>query len=133
MENTLKTGMHAKLEIKVENKHTASALGSGGIDVLATPMMIALMEGASMKAVQPSLADNESTVGTLVNVTHTAATPVGMNAWAQGKLVQIDGKRLVFEVSAYDESGLIGEGMHERFIINVDRFIQKANSKSADI
>lgn len=133
MENLLKAGLHAKLEITVEDKHTASALGSGGIDVLATPMMIALMEGASMNAVQPALADGESTVGTLVNITHTAATPVGMKAWAVGKLIETDGKRLVFEVSAYDESGLIGEGIHERFIINVDKFIKKANSKASNL
>ncbi len=132
MDNILKTGMHARLEITVEERHTASALGSGGIDVLATPMMIALMEGASMKAVQPALSEDESTVGTLVNISHTAATPVGMKAWATGRLIEIDGKKLVFEVSAYDESGLIGEGIHERFIINIDKFIKKANSKTAD-
>ena len=132
MDNILKTGMHAKLEITVEERHTASALGSGGIDVLATPMMIALMEGASMNAVQPALSEDESTVGTLVNISHTAATPVGMKAWATGRLIEIDGKKLVFEVSAYDESGLIGEGIHERFIINIDKFIKKVNSKTAD-
>ncbi len=125
----LTVGIKHKSEIIVSKKHLASTLGSGGIDVFATPMMITLMEGTALHAVQPLLEDGQTTVGTLVNITHLAATPLGMKAWAEAELIEIDRRRLVFEVRAYDERGLIGEGCHERFIINEKNFLEKINAK----
>ncbi|MBP2027538.1 putative thioesterase [Acetoanaerobium pronyense] len=129
MEFNLKEGMDFKIEITVEQKHTAETLGSGGVKVFATPMMIALMEGAALKAVEEYLPEGYSTVGTHLNVSHIGATPLGMKAYALAKLIKIEGKKLTFEVEAHDESGKIGEGTHERFIIQKDRFMEKVNSK----
>ncbi len=127
--SNLTVGIMNKHEITVGKEHLASTLGSGGIDVFATPMMITLMEGTALHAVQPHLEEGQSTVGTVVNVKHLAATPLGMRAWAEAELIEIDRRRLVFEVRAYDEHGLIGEGIHERFIINKDNFLKKVNDK----
>ncbi len=125
----LTVGMLHKHEITVGKEHLASTLGSGGIDVFATPMMITLMEGTALHAVQPHLEEGQTTVGTLVNINHLAATPLGMKAWAEAELIEIDRRRLVFEVKAYDERGLIGEGYHERFIIDQEKFLNKINAK----
>lgn len=129
MEFNLKEGMEFKVEIIVEQKHTAQALGSGGVQVLATPMMIALMEGAALKSVDDDLPEGYTTVGTHLNVSHIGATPLGMNAYALARLVKIEGKKLTFDVEAFDEKEKIGEGTHERFIIQRDRFMDKVNSK----
>ncbi len=91
--------------------------------------MIALMEKAASIAVQNYIDEDSSTVGTMINVKHMAATPIGLNVTARAELVEVDGKRLVFNVEAFDEKGKIGEGQHERFIINAQRFISKAKSK----
>ncbi len=127
--SNLTVGIIHKHEIIVGKEHLASTLGSGGIDVFATPMMITLMEGTALDAVQPHLEEGQSTVGTVVNVKHLAATPLGMKAWAEAELIEVDRRRLVFEVRAYDERGLIGEGCHERFIIDKEKFLNKVNSK----
>lgn len=129
MEFNLKKGMQGKEEITVESKYTAAAFGSGGVEVLATPVMIGLMEGAARAAVEPHLSSEYKTVGTLVNVKHLAATPVGMKAWAEAELTEVDGRRLVFKVVAYDEKEKIGEGIHERFIINLQKFMEKNEKK----
>ena len=97
--------------------------------VFATPAMIALMEYTASQSVAPELETNYSTVGTLVNVKHIAATPIGMNITCVSELVEIDRKRLVFNVKAYDDCGLIGEGIHERFIIEKDQFLEKTYGK----
>lgn len=120
------TGMQT---ITVAEEQTAKHLGSGDLAVFGTPYMIALMENTARKSVQPHLADTQGTVGTLVNVKHVAATPVGMEVRCETKLIEIDRKRLVFEVKAFDACGLIGEGVHERFIIDNERFMQKARAK----
>ncbi|PID79616.1 MAG: hypothetical protein CSB19_02120 [Clostridiales bacterium] len=127
--SNLKLGIVHKVEIVVEKKHLASSLGSGGIDVFATPMMITLMEGASLDLVQPLLEDGQTTVGTLVDVKHIAATPLGMKVYAESELIEIDRKRLVFKVTAYDEREKIGEGIHERFIIDSQKFLEKTGQK----
>ncbi len=108
---------------------TAKAVGSGDLDVFATPMMIAMMEEAAAGAVAGFLDDDESTVGTAIDVKHTAATPVGMEVRAAAKLVSVDGRKLHFEIEAFDESGKIGEGEHDRFIIRKTSFMEKANGK----
>ena len=113
----------------VSETETAEFVGSGGLPVYSTPAMIALMEKTCAQTVEPYLDEGGGTVGTLVNVTHSAATPVGMKVWCECELVEVDRRRLVFKVAAHDERGLIGEGTHERFIINKARFQAKVDSK----
>jgi len=129
MENGLKVGISSIIQTVVEQKDTATNYGSGGVEVFATPAMVALMEKASMSVVNPYLEEGSATVGTKVNITHLAATPVGMKVSAKAELTEIDGRRLVFKVEAYDEKELIGEGTHERFIINLQKFMNRVNSK----
>ncbi len=125
----LKVGLTGSAEVLVSEENTAKTMGSGALDVFATPSMIALMEKAASIAVQPFIEEDSSTVGTMINIKHIAATPVGLNVTARAELVEIDGKRLVFSVEAFDGKDKVGEGQHERFIINAQRFISKANSK----
>lgn len=122
----LKTGIRGRIEETVTDELTAKHIGSGTVRVFATPMMIALMERTCRTSVKPYLEEGQETVGTLVNVSHVAATPVGMKVWSETELVGIDRRKLTFKVAAYSEKGLIGEGLHERFIIDVDRFKAKA-------
>ncbi|MDO5323572.1 MAG: thioesterase family protein [Clostridia bacterium] len=125
----MKTGIRGEQMIIVTEQQTAKYLGSGELAVFATPCMIALMENTAYKSVQPFLDPGQGTVGTLLNVKHLAATPVGMEVRCETKLIEIDRKRLVFEVKAFDACGLIGEGTHERFVIDNQKFMQKANGK----
>lgn len=127
----LKPGLTGEIKIKVEFDHTAAKFGSGLVEVLATPVMIGLMEGASQKAVAGFLPEGHTTVGTVVNVKHLAATPIGMEVRASAVLREVDGRRLVFDVKAYDDKERIGEGVHERFIINTQKFMQKNMEKKA--
>lgn len=125
----MEIGIIGSKTIIVAEDQTAKHLGSGELAVFGTPYMIALMENTALNSVQPYLDETQGTVGTLVNVKHVAATPVGMEVRCETKLVEVDRKRLVFEVKAYDACGLIGEGMHERFIIDNQKFMQKTNAK----
>ena len=126
----MEIGIKGREETVVVPANTAKAICSGELDVFATPSMIGLMEKTAKESVAPYLEEGQGTVGTLVNVTHDAATPIGMKVWAESELIEIDRRRLVFEVKAYDECGLIGKGIHERFIIQSDKFIAKANAKA---
>lgn len=123
-------GTKGKIETVVNEQNTAKFAGSGSLDVFATPNMICLMEQAAQASVADYLEDGQGTVGTKIEVTHDAATPLGMKVWAESELVEIDRRRLVFEVAAYDECGLIGKGRHERFIIQNDKFLAKVNAKA---
>lgn len=125
----METGICGEQTITVTEQQTAKHLGSGELAVFATPCMIALMENTAYRSVQPYLEPGQGTVGTLLNVKHLAATPVGMEVRCETKLIEIDRKRLVFEVKAFDACGLIGEGLHERFIVDNQRFMQKAGGK----
>lgn len=125
----LKTGIQEKQTITVTEQMTAKTMGSGKLDVYATPSMIALMENTASNSVEECLEEGQGTVGTLMNVKHVSATPVGKKVTCETTLIEIDRKRLVFEVKAYDEAGLIGEGAHERFIIDNQRFMEKASQK----
>lgn len=107
----------------------ASSLKSGTVNVFATPYMIALMEYTCMTLIQPALPEGITTVGTLVNITHLNPTPEGAVARAQAELIETDGRHFVFKVTAYDDSGVIGEGIHERHSIKRDRFEEKAQSR----
>ncbi|PYG89103.1 putative thioesterase [Ruminiclostridium sufflavum DSM 19573] len=122
-------GMTGSAEITVDGNITAKAMGSGDLEVLATPALVALMEKAATIAVKEGLPDGSSTVGTQINIRHLAATPVGMKVTARATLAEADGKRLLFTVEAFDSKEKIGEGQHERFIITIDRFMNKANGK----
>ncbi|AEG58499.1 thioesterase family protein [Desulforamulus ruminis] len=130
MTTELKPGLTREVETIVDETNTAIAYGSGGVNVFATPAMIGLMEKAALELADSYLPEGQTTVGTLVNIKHTAATPLGLGVKAKAELMEIDGKRLVFRVEAFDESGPIGAGVHERFVIVKDKFIQKAESKA---
>lgn len=119
---------HTVTEI-VTNEKTAANVGSGLLPVYATPAMIALMEKCASECVAPYIEEGRSSVGTMLNVKHLAASPIGIRITCTATLTQIDGRRLVFSLEASDEKGPIGEGTHERFIIDVDRFMTKCNSK----
>ena len=122
-------GIKGRQETTVTAANVAMNVGSGVVKVFATPMMIALIEKAAVLSVEPFLESGQSSVGTKINVSHVAATPEGMKVWAETELIEIDRRRLVFKVAAYDERGLIGEGTHERFIIDVEKFQAKADAK----
>ena len=126
---SLTVGSKGNAETLVTEANTAAAVGSGLVPVFATPYMIALMENAAVNAVQTGLEPGQGTVGTRLEVTHDAATPVGMKVWAEAELTAVEGKKLTFAVRAFDEAGPIGGGVHERFIITVDRFLAKAEAK----
>jgi len=126
---TLRAGITGTAETVADENNTAAAVGSGILRVFATPMMIALMEKAACDGVAPYLDDGEGTVGITVNVSHDSATPVGMKITARAELTEVDGRRLVFKVEAFDEAGHIGGGMHERFIIKNERFQAKTDAK----
>ena len=121
----LKVGMTNRFDKLVTEDDTAKKLASGTIEVFSTPMMVAMMECAAKDLVQPFLENGYSTVGTSLNIKHIAATRVGKKVWAIAKLTEIDRKRLVFTIDAYDEDKKIGEGTHERYIIENEKFIAK--------
>ena len=125
----IQIGIKGHEEAVVTEDMLASNVGSGLVKVYSTAMMIALIEKAAVLSVEPYLEQGQGSVGTLVNVSHCSATPLVMKVHAETELVEIDRRRLVFKVAAYDERGLIGEGMHERFIIDNARFQAKADSK----
>jgi len=131
MDINLKQGIKGRLEQVVTPEMSAARIGSGLVEVFATPMMVALVERTCNESVLPYLSKGQGTVGTLINVSHIAATPIGMRVWCESELMEVDRRRLVFNVKAYDECGLIGEGIHERFVIDTERFQQKALSKTA--
>lgn len=126
---SIETGMKGRAEAVVAQENTAQAVGSGLVPVFATPYMIALMENAAVNAVQAQLAPDEGTVGIRLDVTHDAATPIGMKVWAEAEVTAVEGKKITLSVKAFDEKGPIGGGVHERFIITVDRFLAKAEAK----
>ncbi len=130
MEFSLKTGMTAEIVLKVTDEDTAVHFGSGEVMVFATPMMIALMEKAALSAVDPYLPEGYATVGTAVEITHMAATPVGMQVTATAELVEIKGKRLRFKIESFDEKEKIGEGWHGRYIVQTEKFLEATRKKS---
>jgi predicted thioesterase len=129
--SALEPGMVHEEVIVVEEKHTAVHLGSGGVYVLATPIMVALMEAASRNLVDPQLDPGNMSVGTSLNIKHLAATPMGMKVTARAELESVEGRRLNFKVEAYDEQEKVGEGNHTRAVINLERFLEKVRSKGA--
>lgn len=118
-------------EIVVPEK-TAETVGSGLLPVYATPMMVALMELTASSSVQEQLEEGQGTVGSMLNVSHVSPTPIGMKVWAETEVTAVEGRKLTFAVKAYDERGLIGEGTHQRFIIDNARFMEKCEKKRGE-
>ena len=125
----LNKGITGTSELTVTDKDLAVNVGSGSLEVLATPVMIMLMEKAACTCIAEFLEGDETTVGTETNVKHISATPNNMKVCAEAELTEINGRELVFTVKAYDEAGDIGEGIHKRFLVYGDKFTAKANSK----
>lgn len=125
----METGITGKFEITVDKTNVASAVGSGLLDVFATPCMLAGMEKTAADSVGAYLEAGQTTVGVSANLKHTAATPVGMTVRFESKLTEIDRRRLVFEVRAFDDCGEIGSCVHERFIVDAEKFMAKAAAK----
>lgn len=126
----LEVGIRGQKETIVTKQNTAAGIGSGSLEVFATPIMILLMEESCFMSVSDKLDEGFTTVGISVDVKHLSATPLGMKVEIKSELIKIDGRALTFKVEAYDEKGLIGEGIHERFIVNNEKFQAKTDSKS---
>ncbi|PZP54563.1 MAG: thioesterase [Azospira oryzae] len=127
----LKPGMVGSQGLVVGPEHTAPHVGSGKIAVLATPVMVNLMEAAALAAVEAHLPPGYQSLGTRLEVSHVAATPIGMRVRAEAELTKVEGRRLTFRVRAEDERELIGEGIHERVVVNVARFDQRVQAKGS--
>lgn len=126
---SIEIGLKGRAETIVTTENTATAIGSGLVPVFATPHMVALMENAAYTSLTPHLNEGEGSVGTHLDVAHSAATPVGMKVWAESVVTCVEGRKVTFQVRAFDERGEIGSGTHERFIINGEKFLAKAQSK----
>lgn len=125
----LQPGLTGEVSREVTDEITADAMGSGGVRVLGTPAMVMLLEQAAMEAVRPMLAEGQTTVRTRVEIQHLAATPVGMRVTARARLVAVDGRKLTYEVEVEDEREPVGTGTHERFIVDMSRFLQRVAEK----
>ena len=129
LSENLRPGLTGSAEIVVGTRDTAPHVGSGKIGVLATPIMVNLMEAAALHAVEKFMPPGYQTVGTHLDVKHFAATPVGLRVRAEAELLKVDGRTLTFRLTASDERETIGEGTHERLIINVERFDERMRRK----
>ena len=124
-------GAKGRVDGVVTDQLTAAAIGSGSVEVFATPYMVAAMENAACEALRPYYGEGENSVGTKLEISHDAATPVGMKYWAEAEVTEVDRRRIVLNVTAYDEAGVIGKGTHERFLIDAAKFLAKAEAKQA--
>lgn len=122
-------GMTGSVGTSVEREDTALDVGSGSLLVYATPCMVALMEGAACEAIAEAIPEDKTTVGIELNITHSAATPVGMDVRAEAEVTAVEGNIITFSVTAFDESGKIGEGTHKRAIVTTQRFLDKVYAK----
>ncbi len=125
----IKVGQKGTVKDIVNDTNTAKIVGSGLLDVFATPMMVALMEKASCVAIESYLDEGMTTVGTMVNVEHLSATPIGMEITVESTVTAVDGRKISFEVIAFDEVGMIGKGIHDRFMVNAEKFTAKTYAK----
>ena len=125
----IQPGIRGTQTLTVTDRDTAAVYGSGSLHVFGTPAMIALMEKTALKSIEAYLDEGEGSVGTALDVKHTAATPVGMTVTCESELIAVDRRRLTFRVFTRDEAGAIGEGTHERFVINNEAFMKKADEK----
>ena len=127
--STLKDGLAGSAELLVGEEHTAPRVGSGRVRVLATPVMINLMEAAALDAVERLLPAGHQSLGTPLNVGHYAATPVGMRLRATAVVTKVEGRTVEFRVEAFDEKERVGDGAHTRVVVNVERFDQRVQRK----
>lgn len=127
----LSTGLKGTSNLVVGEEHTAPRIGSGHVHVLATPVMINLIEAASLAAIEHLLPPGHQSLGTHLDVTHVAATPVGMSVVAEAEVIAIEGRLVTFRVAAHDEKDLIGEGTHQRVVVNLERFDKRVQEKIA--
>ena len=125
----LRSGLSGEASVVVDDSNTAIALGSGSVPVFATPAMAALVEAAAVQAVAEVLNDDQTTVGVYLDLQHLAATPVGLTVRAEAKLVQVEGRRLTFRVTAFDDVEQIGIGSHQRMLVETDRFLARTRAK----
>ena len=128
--NTLIKGFSAEIILTVTESDTAAKWGSGLVPVFGTPSLVGLMEAAAVKTLEGKLPKGQTTVGGHIDVRHLAATPVGMQVRARAELISIDGKKLTFQIEAWDEVEKIGEALHERFVIDKEKFIARSQIKS---
>jgi predicted thioesterase len=133
MQLNIAIGTKGSATLVVAEEHTAPRVGSGRIHVLATPVMINLIEAAALHACEDMLPAGHQSLGTRLAVSHIAATPLGMRVTATAEVVRVDGRNISFAVSARDERDLIGEGQHDRVVVNVERFDKRVQEKIADI
>ena len=122
-------GMKGEAWTEVEKEDTAQIVGSGSLLVYATPCMVALMEGAACEAIAEALGEDQTTVGTMLNIEHISATPVGLEVHAEAEVTAVDGKVITFDIKAFDEVGEIGHGTHKRVIVNSQKFLDKTYAK----
>jgi predicted thioesterase len=122
-------GLSGRAEIVVGEEHTAPRVGSGRVHVLATPVMINLIEAAALAAIEHLLPEGYQSLGTRLDVRHIAATPVGMRVFASATVTRVEGRTVQFRVEAKDEKDLIGDGTHERVVVNVAKFDQRVQRK----
>jgi len=122
-------GMKGQAFTDVSREDTAREVGSGDLLVYATPCMVALMEGAACEAIAQALKEGQTTVGTMLNIEHISATPVGLDVRAEAEVTAVEGKVITFEVAAFDEAGQIGKGTHKRVLVNSQKFLEKAYTK----
>lgn len=126
---SLEPGLRGSAELVVGEEHTAPRVGSGKVHVLATPVMINVIEAAALAAVEHLLPEGHQSLGTRLDVRHIAATPVGMRVTATAQVTKVEGRTIAFRVEARDERELIGDGTHERVVVNVARFDQRVQKK----
>ena len=129
METTLKVGMNNTVGAQSTEKTTAVEMKSGSLKVLATPAMMCLMEQAAAELVERNLPDDLTSVGIAVNISHKAPTPIGLTVRAEAVITKIDGRKITFDVKAFDDIDEIGSGTHERLIVNKEKFQAKADGK----
>ena len=125
----IKVGMNSTQETTVDMENIAKTVGSGSLEVFATPMMVALMEKAAAAAVADCMENDEKTVGTKLDIANTTATPLKMKVSAYAEVTEVNGREITFRVTAKDEAGEIGKGTHKRVIVNSQKFLDKAYNK----
>ena len=126
----MEPGIRGEQSVSVTAANTAKTMGSGTLDVFATPAMVALIEQTAYTSIESELEPGWGSVGTSLNIQHLSATPVGMTVTATTELVEVDRRRLVFHAEVYDEKGLVGKGTHERFLVENEKFQAKADAKN---
>jgi predicted thioesterase len=129
LEDKIRAGLRGRAALTVGEEHTAPRVGSGKVQVLATPVMINLIEAAALAAVEYLLPEGHQSLGTRLDVRHIAATPIGMRVEATAEVTRVEGRNIFFRVEARDEKDLIGDGTHERVVVNVAKFDQRVQRK----